>query len=882
MTRLATVARRSRRGQSLLFTVTVCLLVAVAAADPLLTRSFRSALVAFHTHSLGPASLQIQYRYREGADLSMASIRRKVDPRVRAVTGPPIDSRTTVISWPRRRTIVRLQFAVAGCAHVHVVAGRCPTARNEIMVSSAQLQAVINPSLRLGERLTVKGIGDYSLWEDLNPQKQLTVVGVFTARANDPFWGGQHVAAYNGDGSPAQPGATWLTADATFAGHPPVTPVPKGNDTSPDISWSGIYNTVGYPIRVDHVGPDSLARAVAGLRATTKRLGTDADVTEPLSTVYADTRTDLRQVGQILPYLLLQLLLVLLILLVQVSTYLATVRRGEAAVLKMRGNGSAGVVRLGAADLLPSWVLGSVAGLALAYAVDELVRRTWLPGSVHTAWNWTSIWAAAAVASLVAAVWVGCWWLMAREPIGTLLRSRPVRRRGLLVSTPAAVLASVCLVGVVLTATRSLTGAPVQVTPVLLAGLVALVVGALLAPAAAWLVRFLLARRRAAAALAIAQLGRRAGTVTAVATLIITSALLTLSVSEFARGADNRAARTASDLGSAAVVRAIVGSGTVDGQSLIDAVDSIDPQHRRFTPAVQINSSTPTSNAVLGVLPADLARIGARTGLPSQVPWAALERGGPASRPNALAPWWTTSAAAGSTVSAPTMADADGGYRVVGGAPYIPGAGARTIVVNLATMLRVGDRQDNVSFQVFSATEDPKQLARLGAALRKAGFASAQVQTSTQVRAGYDATATAWAMRLSIVVSALSVLAALVSVVLVAVASRAERRRDLRALRTGGVSDALLRRATVAEFAVLTLLGSVIGALTAPLAAWLTGQTMLWWSTPPDAPVTRTGFQWHAGSFAAAGLILLLALVGAGLGMRLARAAGRSQRRRTA
>jgi len=231
--------------------------------------------------------------------------------------------------------------------------------------------------------------------------------------------------------------------------------------------------------------------------------------------------------------------------LVQVTSFFATVRRGEAAVLKMRGNGTEGVVRLGAREFLPPAVVGVAAGLGLAYVVDGLVRHLWLPGRVAAQWNWISLVVAIAIAVLVGVVWLVCWWLMAREPISSLLRSRPPRRRGARLSMPAAVVGAVCLVGVVLTATKSLTGAPVQVTPVLLGGLVAIVVGAVLAPVAALLVRGLLARRRAAGALAVAQLGRRAGVVTALTTLIITSALLTLSVSVFARGADNRAARSA-------------------------------------------------------------------------------------------------------------------------------------------------------------------------------------------------------------------------------------------------------------------------------------------------------------------------------------------------
>ncbi|WP_446666653.1 FtsX-like permease family protein [Flexivirga sp. B27] len=133
-------------------------------------------------------------------------------------------------------------------------------------------------------------------------------------------------------------------------------------------------------------------------------------------------------------------------------------------------------------------------------------------------------------------------------------------------------------------------------------------------------------------------------------------------------------------------------------------------------------------------------------------------------------------------------------------------------------------------------------------------------------------------MNLSIVVSALSVLAALVSVVLVAVASRADRERDLRALRTGGLPRRVVRAATVGEFVLLALVGSVIGAATAPFAAWLTGRTMLWWSTPPDQPLTKTGFQWTAGVSAAIALIVVLVVVATAFGTRIARSASQQVR----
>ncbi|RNI25093.1 hypothetical protein [Flexivirga caeni] len=880
MTRLATIARRHRFGHAVLFAVTVCLLVGTASVDPLLTRSFRNALITFHAEQQGVSGSQVQFESGGTSPLSIAQLEKAVDPRVRAVTAAPIESRTVVVSSLKTVQPVRIQSTQDACAHVHLVSGRCPTARNEVMVAQAAVRGNGSKILHLGAQLPVTGS---TLWAGdprLNPRKTMRLVGIFTVSDDNPFWGGTGVGDY------APPTATstspteyWLTPASTFAGKVPTAPQSQTKDAPPGVSWLGITSTVSYPVLPTRLNPQTLPAAVAGVNATTAKLGQQVTVFESLSRIQELTHTDVRQAGQILPFLLVQLGVVLLILLVQVTSYFGTARRGEAAVLKMRGNGTRGVVRFGAEEFLPSYVVGVVCGLGLAYVVDELVRRLWLPGDVDAAWNWTACCAALAMATLVLVVWLVCWTAMARQSISALLRVRPPRTRGARLSMPLAVLGTLCLIGVILTATKNLTGAPVQVTPVLLAGLVALVVGALLTPVAAWLVRRLLARRRAAGALAVAQLGRRAGVVTAVATLVITSALFTLSISQFARGGENRAARTAADLGAPAVINLGTGFDTVSGQALEQAVNSVDPHHRDFSPAVGIASATSESNAILGVVPSDLQRMGLRTGLAQPIPWSALRGGGSTDEPTALAATWTLPANTGSVIQAPTMMDVDGPYRVVGTAPYIPGAGARTLVVNLATMLASGNRRDNVTYQVFSATQNPHRIAQLEDATRKAGFASATVQTETKTRASYDATATAWAMNLSIVVSILSVFAALTSVVLVAVASRRDRQSDLRALRTGGVPRRVARAATVGEFALLTLLGTVIGTATAPLAALLTGPTMLWWSTPPAEPLTRTGFMWPVGVVAAAVLIVLLLVVATVFGLRLARAADKGEGR---
>lgn len=879
MTGLATIARRNRFGHAVLFAVTVCLLVGTAAVDPLLTRSFSTALISFHASQQGVSGSQVSIASGLDKARQPEALRKLMPPPVRAVTGPAVSSQSVVASSADTHDLVRLQATGGQCAHVHLVSGRCPTARNEVMVSAAAVRHGGPSILRLGASLEV--VGAYrGVDPNLNPRKHLRLVGIFTAKDSDPFWGGVDVGAYTSTQalSTPQPAAYWLTPASTFAGSPPSEPLPADQDAPAGVSWSGIYGSVTWPVINSRLNPDTLPAANAALVKLQKRHGDDHDIFESLTSIYSTTHEDVRQVGQILPFLLVQLGVVLLILLVQVMTLFTSTRRGEAAVLKMRGNGTGGVLRFGAAEFLPPFVVGIVGGIGLAYGVDELVRRLWLPGHVGIEWLWTPVLIAAGMAVVIGVVWCICWFAMARQPISVLLRARPPRHRGARLSTPAAVLGAVCLVGVVLTATKNVTGAPVQVTPLLLAGVIAIVVGVLLVPAASWLVQRLLARRRTGGALAVAQLGRRSGVVTAITTLIITSALLTLSMSVFARGQDNRAARSASDVGAEAMISVASGVTQLNPLDLAKAVDAVDPHHRDFTPAVQIDSSTPESLATLGVIPADMERIADRTGLRQPVPWNKLRVGQSGGEAVALTQSWTTKAAVGQSVTAPSMAYVDRPFKVVGTAPYIPGVGERTIVVDLDTMLKAGQRTANVSYRVYSATQDPKRIAALDAQLRKIGAVNSTVQTFDQAQDGYAATATAWAMNLSIVVAVLSLLAALTSVVLMAVASRRDREKDLQALHTGGVPRAVLRRATVGEFVLLAIAGTLIGALTAPLAAWLTGRTMLWWSTPPPQPLTRTGFQWPVGMSVAAIVLVLLALVAAVFGVRLARAVSPSRK----
>lgn len=868
---LSGIARRSRGGQSVLFAVVICLLVGATSVSPLLTRSFSWALVRYHASLQGAVSGQVTLS--GDASTPYRKLVAAVDPRVRAVTAPPSGADYTNVNWTLGTA--RLQYTTGECAHVKLVSGRCPTGRNEVMLSEAGYAHTSH--LRLGEKLPITesnpSVSDH-------PHKTMTFVGVFTADPNDPVWGGIDVGQFAQGSLPDIPTQYWLTSRSTFEGPTRTEPAPKGRGrTNGPVTtvagWTHLQHSAIFPIKSGGLTPARLQAAVAGLAATGRHIPSSVNISEPLSNVRADTRGDLDQVGQILPLLLVQLAAVLLILLAQLIAHLASVRRSEAALLKLRGHGVGGVIGFGFAEFTPSFVLGGAAGLALAYGVDWFARTIWLPGHVPTAWNWPALLIGVVTSLAVLGIWAIIWRRMADQPITSLLRARPERSRGIRVSSTLAAVAALCIAGVLLTATHTLTGAPVLITPILLAALVALVVFIAISPVAGAAVRRLLRAQRPAAALSTAQMGRRAGVGAALITLIISTTLLTLSLSIYARGDDNRAARAASDIGAVTSLSVVASSPGPTSQDFVDAVTKADPTHSHYTPVVTIQPVVSGETGTVGVIPADMERIGTKTGVRHAIPWTLLAKNAGSGTSAALIATSGSPARVGSDLTAPTMAFVDGPFRVVGSAPYIPGIDPSMLVTDLRTMLAAGNRTQNVTYQVLGDTTDSRLQSALTRALHRAGFDKVTVTTAAQRKRLYDASATAWATNVSLVVSVMAVIAAVTSILLVAVASRGERRDDLMALRTAEVPGHTLRRATVGEFGLIAFIGGTIGVLCAPAAAYLIGPTMPWWATKPPIPVTATGFQWVVGSIGGISLVMLLVVVAAGCGLATGRARSR-------
>ncbi|WP_146202611.1 FtsX-like permease family protein [Branchiibius hedensis] len=856
MTSLVARARSSRRGQHVVVTVVVALIVATVALIPLVERSFSSALVDYRVQQLPPVSAQVEVDapQRYGQDYQhMASY---VDPRLRAVTQAPVETTQVTGMWADQNVLVLVQSTVGQCQQITITTGRCPEAANEILVSDAALAAQKVSGLTIGARLTVGQINGSALPAQL-PKKALTVVGSFTA-APTSYWGGVNPARY-APPNPAHsaPNQVWLTGPATFE-------AAQG--------WFSPNLSVRFPLKNDAITANTLATAVAGAAKTSSAMPDGVTVTEPLTQIQQDIATDLDQVKQLVPLLFVQLLILVLILAYQVFSLLTNLRRSDAAVLKMRGHDRRSLLRFAVGEFAGAVLLGLPLGLLVAYLAAAAIGAFILPTGTMPAWNWWAlVWGVLAVLVAIALLAL-IWARMTRTPIIDLMRAAPRRVRGVPVALIVA--GALAFAGVILAATGNLTGAPSLLVPTLAAIVLATLLAAGLGVVGAALVRRLFSTGRATGALGLAQTIRRPGVVTVLTTLIIATTLVSFSASLLMRGDENRQARASADVGAAVVVGASSSvTGAVDPSALLEAVDKTDPGHTQLTPVVEISAASDNALATVGVIPSDMQRIAATDGLSSNIPWDALKQPGSPTALSAIVPD-AVATRTGVQLTAPSMADRDGQVNVVGTTAYIPGVPLRAVVVDLKTMLAGGSRTDQVLESVWSSSTDPALLQRLTDNLSAAGFDLINVNTIAKQRAEYDATATAWSMHLSLLLGAAAVLVALLSLATMVTATRRQRAVDVRSLAAAGVPRRMVSRATTMEFLLVAVVAAVLGLVAAPVGASIVGDSLPWWSTPPDYPVTRTGFAWPAGVGAVVVLFVVLAVIAVWVSRRALRAAG--------
>jgi energy-coupling factor transporter transmembrane protein EcfT len=168
---------------------------------------------------------------------------------------------------------------------------------------------------------------------------------------------------------------------------------------------------------------------------------------------------------------------------------------------------------------------------------------------------------------------------------------------------------------------------------------------------------------------------------------------------------------------------------------------------------------------------------------------------------------------------------------------------------------------------------DPSRLAAVTQALDDAGIAVRGTTARAEVVATFDRSASAWSLRLAVVIGVLALVLSALVLLLLTVTSWRTRSKDLATLRLAGVPEKRIRRVVVAEQVVVIGSAVVVGAVCGYVGAQLSLGLVPFFTTPSDVFVRD--LDPATGPMAAvAGLTFVwLGAVGTLLGIWLARRA---------
>ena len=200
--------------------------------------------------------------------------------------------------------------------------------------------------------------------------------------------------------------------------------------------------------------------------------------------------------------------------------------------------------------------------------------------------------------------------------------------------------------------------------------------------------------------------------------------------------------------------------------------------------------------------------------------------------------------------------------------PYAPGGDTGEAIVSLPALL---ERSTSIAAlaqaQVWVA--DAAAVPGVRSALNRSGITVSSVETRAELQELYDSSASAWGLRLALVVGLLALLIAALVLVLVAITSWRGRARDYAALRMAGVAPPTLRRVGLAEQWTVVVVSVVVGGLSGILGAQLAMPIIPFFTTPsPVLPIDTALATGPVVVAVGAALVLLLA-VGAVVGARL-------------
>jgi len=506
--------------------------------------------------------------------LTAAELVELMPPFVHRSFGAPISARYLDLTMPEgapHPTIGPLLWRTGVCAHLELTAGRCPTAADEIAVSTADAE---NFGWAAGTQLPALESLPRDTLGPAAPATVLTVTGVYH-RPSDNYWVGWPLVGASGTNADRNVVLhdTWVTGEATFGS---------------TARWRNPTSQIDLAVDRRHTRVDELLKLGPALRALEedqRRRPVTSAVVRARSGVpaVADKVRDAQDQSRItIPALMVPLGVLGLVVLWMALGASVEQRRPEVALARLRGQGVRGAQAHLLRELVPVVLAGVPLGLAAALLLSWPARHLLLPSAVPLELRWP-VWVSlllSVVCVTLSAILVTAG--ISREPIVALLRRVPIRRAGWGLGTLDAVVVTVAASILGVFVTGRLTGPVALAAPAVLALAVGLVLARLLVPVATRAGRQLLARGTTAPGIALLQLARRPGGRAIVALLTVSAAILVFAADVVVVGARNR--QLVAEQGVGAPMVATVSGGTV--RAARSAVASLDGDGTDMTTVV--------------------------------------------------------------------------------------------------------------------------------------------------------------------------------------------------------------------------------------------------------------------------------------------------------
>ncbi len=463
------------------------------------------------------------------------------------------------------------------CEHL-TVAGRCPRAPDEALLTTAQAEHL---GLRVGDPLQIKpAFGD---------GQSATLVGTYAfTDPGGPYWAGTRYVGQLGHGSAA---ADPVFVSLSTYGGPALQQVLLTDDVRlPDDAYRGSAGA----------GLSTLVGAAA------HRLNPEGYSTDFTGQALADRLAGDQQTIRVgVPVGAAALLALCWFAFFLAGRYAARERRTEIALLKLRGAGTGRQLRLAAGQVVAPMLGGALLGGALGVAAARALAGAVRPDSQPAALRACLVTAGAAVVGALLAVLLAQWRTL-RTPVAELLRGVPPRRRGWRTDLVDLLVVAVA-VAAGYQAKAQGTGRAAGLAP-LARGLVTLAAALLLARLVGLLVAGLggsaLRAGRLRFALGALQITRRPGMDRVFALLMVAVAGLVTSAVDWSAASAARDARASQEIGAATVV-----SVQSDNRShMMAAVRAADPTGTHAM-AVVYRPQAGTTPAVLAVDAGRLAAV---------------------------------------------------------------------------------------------------------------------------------------------------------------------------------------------------------------------------------------------------------------------------------